>query len=285
MENVGAMKIAALSDFHIGPWDRGDVFRHTEATFLRFLDGLERTHDLIVVLGDVYQTQWAAVWSETMQALHLLQARMRFPRLAARLDGPGYVVLAGNHDEVARRELGAPLSFEVEADGHRVLFAHGHQYDEVMNRHLRAAQASTWLMGWARRVGLVRMAEMAEHWDVQVKHKFYAKHGSPYFRAARRLAAERGADVVCFGHTHVPELRRGEGFLLVNPGACLGGRFSYVSLDLENGLAVLHAPGVMRQERLPGMSEEDSRTGPFARLVLGWGGAGTGDDQRRPAEM
>ena len=44
------MKIAAISDLHIGAYARSDSFGHAQDAFLRLLDGLEATHDLIVLL-------------------------------------------------------------------------------------------------------------------------------------------------------------------------------------------------------------------------------------------
>lgn len=65
---------------------------------------------------------------------------------------------------------------------------------------------------------------------VEIKAGYYrivAVHGheqrAGYTNATLlRLARERRADVVLFGHTHVPEVQfvREEGVLLVNPGSC-----------------------------------------------------------------
>ena len=45
------MRIAAISDFHIGATALTDTFGHAEDAFLRWLDRLEARHDRIVLLG------------------------------------------------------------------------------------------------------------------------------------------------------------------------------------------------------------------------------------------
>ena len=53
------MRIAALSDFHIGARAYTDEFHHAEADFLAYLAALEADHDHIVLVGDIYQTEHA----------------------------------------------------------------------------------------------------------------------------------------------------------------------------------------------------------------------------------
>ena len=52
-----------------------------------------------------------------------------------------------------------------------------------------------------------------------------------------RSALHEQADVVLFGHTHVPYCERREGVLLLNPGACGYFQPKYARLFLENGEA------------------------------------------------
>ena len=55
------MRIAVLSDFHVGATDATDSFYHAESAFLPYLDELEGEHDLIVFLGDIFQTEYGAL--------------------------------------------------------------------------------------------------------------------------------------------------------------------------------------------------------------------------------
>lgn len=55
-----------------------------------------------------------------------------------------------------------------------------------------------------------------------------------------RMAREQGADIVCFGHTHIPVIEERSGLLLLNPGSISmphqsDGRKTYAVLQLEEG--------------------------------------------------
>ena len=50
------MKIAVISDLHLGRGDAADLFGHDDAEFLRFLDFLEGNFERIVLLGDIFET-------------------------------------------------------------------------------------------------------------------------------------------------------------------------------------------------------------------------------------
>ena len=69
------MRIAVISDLHIGTRAHSDTFQHDPTDFQRFLDVLERDHDHIVLLGDVYQCDHG--WSPTNSRRELAAARAR----------------------------------------------------------------------------------------------------------------------------------------------------------------------------------------------------------------
>src|SRR5690606_36318363 len=109
----------------------------------------------------------------------------------------------GNHDLIARDELGARSELRVDADDCAVLFTHGHQFDPVFARAYAAARAATWFTGRLRRLGLGPLAHYFEQQDIAIKHRRFGHERGPYAAAARRLLRERGADIVVTGHTHV----------------------------------------------------------------------------------
>ena len=65
-------------------------------------------------------------------------------------------------------------------------------------------------------------------------HRYEVKHDHS-LRALRRAAREADADVVLFGHTHLPALERHAVVLFLNPGSLGGVRRSYGVLTLEDG--------------------------------------------------
>lgn len=238
------MRIAALSDFHIGARAYMDEFRHDERGFLAYLDRLEATHDRIVLVGDIYQTEHALLPGRRAAARELARARRRLPTLAGRLRGDRYLYLHGNHDAAAAHELGAPAQLRLAADGFTVVFIHGHQFDPIFNRAHAAAQAATWFTGRLRRLGLRPLAQWFEGRDVALKHRRFGHARGPYAAAARALLREHAADLVVMGHTHVPHLHALPEGRVVNTGSCSRGRHMHVTIDTAARSVEIHADGV-----------------------------------------
>lgn len=69
--------------------------------------------------------------------------------------------------------------------------------------------------------------------------KIFATHGHTYNVKAGlsgliNTAATAGADVVLFGHTHIPYEATHAGMLVINPGSCGRGRHTYGVLKIED---------------------------------------------------
>lgn len=225
------MRIAALSDFHVGPFGYTDEFHHEERRFLEYLTELEASHDRIVLVGDIWQTEHGLLPGRRAAARQLARARRRMPALAERLAGPKYLYVHGNHDAVARGELGAVETLRLAADGFVAVFVHGHQFDPVFRRAYAAARAATWVTGRLRRVGLRPLAQWFEGRDIAIKHRRFGHAAGPYAEAARGLLRAHAADVVVMGHTHVPHLHALPEGQVVNTGSCSRGRRMHVSID------------------------------------------------------
>ncbi|HRI07958.1 MAG TPA: metallophosphoesterase family protein [Nannocystaceae bacterium] len=238
------MKIAAISDLHIGPRRWMDEFRHAEATFLAFLDRLERTHDLIVLVGDVFQTDHDLFPGRRGAVRQLMGARRRLPALAERFARPPYRYVHGNHDQIARDHLGAAETLRLEADGYCAFFVHGHQYDPIFRRAEVLARSASWFTGRLRAAGLRPVAQWFEANDIRIKHERFHRGDGPYLSAGRRLLREHSADVVVMGHTHVPVRVEAPEGLIVNTGSCSIGQEMYVSIDTRARAVELHAPAV-----------------------------------------
>lgn len=235
------MRIAAISDLHIGPRGRGDTFGHPESAFHGFLDDLERTHDRIVLVGDVYQTEHGVLPGRAAAARELRAARRRLSGLARRLDA--YTYVHGNHDAIARDELGAPSSLRIEADGMRVYFVHGHQFDPLLRGAYPIPQIGTWLTGQLRTTGLGRVAQAIEDQDISLKHRRFHRPGGPYLGAAQALIETEGLDVVVMGHTHVATQERIGAGWSINTGSCSRGQFSWATVDTAARTTAIHWGG------------------------------------------
>lgn len=235
------MRIAALSDLHIGTRRFTDAFLHDRAHFIRFLDALEAHHDHVVLVGDVYQAEHGPWPSKAVAARELARARRRVPELAERFDAPPYVYVHGNHDLIARDELGAHESVTLGDDddtcarGARVHFVHGHQYDPIYSGARPAAIAATWFAGRVRAAGLRPVAQWLETRDIEIKDQRFRREHGPYDRAGRALLKQHHARVVVMGHTHVAFRQVVPGGVLVNTGSCSLGAFSWVTIDTDSG--------------------------------------------------
>jgi UDP-2,3-diacylglucosamine pyrophosphatase LpxH len=225
------MRVAAISDFHIGASARADVFRHREDTFLAFLDRVEADHDRVVLLGDLFQTEHGWGVSRRAAADQLARAQARVPRLWRRLRGDTFVYIHGNHDAIAGSVCGARGDWRLEVDGFAVYFTHGHQFDPLLRRIYPAARTATWISGRLRSAGLRRLPDWLEHQDIVQKHRRFGHSDGPYARGARALMRRHRADAVVMGHTHVEQrLELPEG-IFANTGSCSMGRLVWVSVD------------------------------------------------------
>lgn len=127
------MKIAVISDLHLGAGGPTDSFGHDDGEFLRFLRFLERNFERVVLLGDVWETLTGALPGSPL--VELGAAREAHAEIARRFERPAYAYVHGNHDIVAMAR-GVPEELSFHADGVRLLFTHGHQNDLVV-KHAR----------------------------------------------------------------------------------------------------------------------------------------------------
>jgi UDP-2,3-diacylglucosamine pyrophosphatase LpxH len=244
------VRIAALSDFHIGARRHTDGFRHDLAGFARFLERLEAEHDRIVLLGDIYQTDHALVPTPAAARRMLARAQERVAPLAERFAAAPYVHVHGNHDLIAGAALGAPERLRVPGR-FPVLFIHGHQFDPVAVRAPWAADLGTWSTGRLRAVGLRPLAWWLEQRDVSIKDRRFRGPQGPYARGAQGLVHEHAAPIVVMGHTHCPGITPLAHGVMVNTGTCSAGRTMWVGIDTERGSIEVHEAGQVQRFDLP----------------------------------
>ena len=98
--DFGRMRIAVISDLHIG----ADDFSPTG--FGKFLDHLEREHDEIILLGDVFECYFPVLPWRALAEYDRLDRLHR--DITHRFRSDKYTILSGNHDMVVRRARGIP---------------------------------------------------------------------------------------------------------------------------------------------------------------------------------
>ena len=120
-------------------------------------------------------------------------------------DAVEIVWVNGNHDglsETVSHLLGVEVRDEavIVTGGRRVLFLHGHRFDEFIERYPLATKLADHLYRWLQRVDKSHtIARTAKH-----NSKTFLRCARQIQRLAVEYAAKRGCDAVCCGHTHHP---------------------------------------------------------------------------------
>jgi predicted phosphodiesterase len=227
------MNIAVISDLHLGPGDRSDVFRHTDDRFLTFLSFLESNFERIVLLGDIWETL-TPTWPRSPREA-LRRAREAHPELARRFERPQYTYVHGNHDIIAGLVERVPDELTLVHRGTRILFTHGHHHDLLIRKARWASELGVWLGAWILRLGLTTVYRLFDTAD-RIRSGITAEPSRCTFqRWAVSLAAARSADIVVTGHTHVPLRAEHPRALFLNSGSCADQKFSFLSLDVGAG--------------------------------------------------
>jgi predicted phosphodiesterase len=226
------MKLAVISDLHLGAGDLADGFGHDDAQFLRFLTFLERNFEKVILLGDIWETLQSRRLGSARE--ELLLARATHPEIARRFELPSYHYIHGNHDIVAGL-LGVPDELAFEADGVRLLFTHGHQNDGLVQRRQWLSELGVWLGGWIRRVGLNAFYRLCAKIDEARSGLSVDGARCAFQQWAVGEATRREFDVVVTGHTHRAARTEHGSRLFLNSGSCSDGQLSFLSIDTRRG--------------------------------------------------
>jgi predicted phosphodiesterase len=231
------VRIAVISDLHLGSGGPADLFGHDDAEFLGFLRFLESNFERVVLLGDIWESLTSPRWQDAARELD--RARAAHDEIARRFERPIYRYVHGNHDIVAAAR-DVPEDIVLGADGVRILFTHGHQQDFVVRNVLWMSELGVWLGGWLRRFGLASIYSLARQLDDHKYKKAHDPASSPFQDWAIRAATDRAADVVVTGHTHVAARAEHGSRLFMNSGSCADGNISFLELDTKRGTFAVH---------------------------------------------
>jgi predicted phosphodiesterase len=225
------MRIAAFGDLHLTHRPELDKHGADEAALLRFDDYLRHSHDRIVLMGDILQTDYGHYPGSRAEVLGAVLGR--YPRIFRRWRLPNCTMLYGNHDRIAESIMGAVQQVRLAADGLRMWFIHGHQFDPFIAKRGLVPYMVTWVIGGLRRMGWYRLADYLEGPFYQTGQVRFP-HLS---REARREMIGGGLDLVAMGHSHTIACRSmGKGFYL-NAGHCTTRQMRYLSIDTHSRLA------------------------------------------------
>jgi predicted phosphodiesterase len=215
------VKIAVISDIHLGRGDHADAFGHDDYDFLRFLHFLESNFERVVLLGDIWETLTAVPRARIAEFKAAQEAHREIARRF--LKGP-YTYVLGNHDLVAEHTVGAVSEFSLEVDGLRLLFAHGHQSDFWCSRGRGFSERGVRLGAWLKYIGLKTVCKAAEAFELS---RNVGNH------EMKSWAFSRDADIVVTGHTHHADKDNQGSQLFLNSGHCAHGSFNFLALDTK----------------------------------------------------
>lgn len=242
------MRVAVLSDLHIGcPPVRG-AFGHPPAAFDAWLGQLLDSHDHVVLNGDVFQADHQLRWGRGSETAAVRRALNHHPWLRARLDDPRVRLLRGNHDDVTAELLGAGRVATFSGAAGALVVTHGDHADPLIGQAPGISALATWTSGRLRRLGLHGLSTWLEGRDISLKGARFGGVEGPYALAASALLREHDAQVVVFGHTHIACLQVLQDGIYANPGSASLGRKAWLSVDLGEGrLRVMRGAAVEAQ--------------------------------------
>ena len=224
------MKLAVISDIHLGAAQDVDEFGHEVDAFLAFLSDLELQFDRIILNGDVLEGLRGKRLGRATQRTEVFAAAARYADLVAYLQSPKFDWIAGNHDR-AIAEAGVPLERKVCVDGCVLLFTHGDTFDRIEKLAPGLSALVNWTNAWVNRWtgrdaddGLYRL----EAWLLGLRED---PHADRFQRSAIRAARHAEANVIVVGHTHMGGVWAHANTVYANSGTCSLGRLEWLSID------------------------------------------------------
>ena len=243
-----------ISDIHLGT-------RDCDANLLdRFLrESLCRTLYLVGDFIDIWRIKDTRYWPQ--EHLNVVRRIISLTRKYSQV-----IYTPGNHDEHLVKYLeGDQLTFgnlqvvpeciHQGLDGRRYLVTHGHQYDNIVQRHLWLSHLGERLYQTAVQINKVLnllwwslgqgRCNFSGYMKNMVKHRVGAM--LRFEELLAQEAARRGLDGVICGHIHIPKIERLEGVAYHNCGDFMES-FTAVVENLEGGFELLDVRKLMAAE-------------------------------------
>jgi UDP-2,3-diacylglucosamine pyrophosphatase LpxH len=196
--NSGAI---IVSDLHLG--SRYFVYQYFE----RLLENIPDNHELILN-GDILDNPFTELRVTHQRILDCIEDLSHTQRV---------VWIRGNHDNGYIRKGFEKVNFKrIYNLEHKILIAHGDDFDEIMPRNRLFIRAFKKMLDLRIKFGArpVHVAHYAKKWKA-----FYKVLCRNVMMNAVSCATENGYDAVTCGHTHYPEDKVFNGVRYINTGA------------------------------------------------------------------
>ena len=226
------MKIAVISDLHLGRGDLADRRRDQDEELLALLDYLEAHYERIILLGDVWAllTPKCPGWMKR----ELKKVREAHPQLAQRFASSPYDYIVGNHDRAVEFLEHKPQELLLKTDQITILFTHGHQFDLWAHQLRYVGEFVVWISGWAARFGTQALTRFFDWTHNLLTGTSTLDHLGALEQKLIQYAQTHHAHITVMGHTHIPGIIKSQGHFLVNSGHCLGHLYHFVSIDSQS---------------------------------------------------
>jgi UDP-2,3-diacylglucosamine pyrophosphatase LpxH len=195
------MKAIIVSDLHIG--SRYFLYQN----FGRFLRKFPEDHDLILN-GDIIDNTYSKLVPHHQRILDLIK-ELSYRQMV--------VCVWGNHDNgYIPRDFGKVHFRSLYGIKHRLLIAHGDNFDEIMPRNQAFMKVFRFMHNMRVKLGAkpVHVAHYAKKWEI-----FYKVLCTNVMMNAVNCAIENEYEAVTCGHTHYAEDRVLNGIRYINTGA------------------------------------------------------------------
>lgn len=221
------MRIASFGDLHLGHIPVLDKFQGKEEGLLRFDDHLSRTHDRIILMGDIFQTDYGVYPGSRSDVLEAILER--YSRIVRRWGSAHYESIFGNHDKITQKNMGTLKQIRLKKDDWHIWLIHGHQFDPFIGEEGRLPYFITWIIGGMRRKGLGKLADFLEGPLYDFGQRLFERLD----KAARQALIYGRNNIIVMGHSHQMTCRPFGKGIYVNSGACYPNQMRYVSIDTE----------------------------------------------------
>ena len=194
-------KAIIVSDLHIG--SRYFFYQYFE----RLLENIPEDYE-VILNGDIIDNPYADLKPPHQRILDLIEKLSYKQRV---------VWVQGNHDNgYIPRGFGKVHFKSLYNIEHRILIAHGDDFDEIMPRNQAFIKAFKLMHDLRVKLGArpVHVAHYAKQWEA-----FYKVLRKNVMVNAVSCAIENGYEAVTCGHTHYPEDRVFNGTRYINTGA------------------------------------------------------------------
>ena len=217
-----------VSDIHLGS-DNCQAKALVE--FLELIDDKKLLTKRLILNGDVF---------DSIDFRRLKKSHWKVLSTIRKLSDEIEVIwVCGNHDgsaEIVSHLVGVTVVDEiiVESAGQKVLFLHGHQFDQFIERY----PITTWFADTAYR--WLQRLDKSHHFAKLAKRnsKVFLRSSDKIREGAVHHAWKSGCDAVCCGHTHLALERNERPVAYFNSGCWTEKPCTY--LILEKGLITLH---------------------------------------------